>query len=162
MRLRQKYRSSLHYILSALVPYTEANLKLSFSPNRFFNDLEKINDHRYTSAALRSSYYRAVKDGLLDTTGGHPMLTDKGISRLQRYQPKCLPSNAVVLLIFDIPESHRQLRNRLRATLSELYFTPVQQSVWQTEYDILEYLRETLLAEGLEEYVQVYESVRIV
>ena len=161
MRLHKKYRSSLHYVLSGLVPYSEANLKLSFSPNRFFNDLEMLNSNDYRAATLQGSYYRAIKNGLVEISDGMPRLTADGKRRLDRYQPQLLPNSAAVLLIFDIPESHRQLRNRLRATLRELYFTQVQQSVWQTEYDVIEYLTETIQAEGLEEYVQIYEAIRI-
>ncbi len=161
-RLHNKYHSSLHYVLSALVPYTEANLKLSFSPNRFFNDLEKLSDRSYKVTAVRGSYYRALNDGLIvKNDEGMPQLTEQGVRTLNRYQPKYLQSNAAILVIFDIPESHRHLRRKLRTTLRELYFKPVQQSVWQTEFDVLEYLTESIRQDSLEEYVQVYESIRI-
>lgn len=162
-RLRKKYRSSTHYILSALVPYTEANLKLSFKPNQFFNDLEKLSSHHYTKAALRNSYYRAVRRGLVEVSGNsRPYRTKKAELLLQRYEPQQLTGDVCVMVIFDIPESERYLRQKLRALLRELKFTFVQQSVWKTNYDVSQYLKEYLQEEGVDkDWVQVYESVRI-
>jgi CRISPR-associated endonuclease Cas2 len=66
------------------------------------------------------------------------------------------------MVIFDIPESERYLRQKLRALLRELKFTFVQQSVWKTNYDVSQYLKEYLQEEGVDkDWVQVYESVRI-
>jgi CRISPR-associated endonuclease Cas2 len=66
------------------------------------------------------------------------------------------------MVIFDIPASERYLRQKLRALLRELKFTFVQQSVWKTNYDVSQYLKEYLQEEGVDkDWVQVYESVRI-
>ena len=86
-----KYRSTAHYILSSLIPYTEANLKLSFKPTAFFNDLEKIDAHKAKHGTLRSSYYQAIKKGLIEIDkSGVPCLTEQGLAQLQRYEPKRL------------------------------------------------------------------------
>lgn len=163
MRKRPKYRSALHYVISSLIPYTEANLKLSFSPHRFFNDLEAISNRSYSMSATRGAYYRALKEQLVEIdTSGVPTLTARGVEQLQLYEPRYLDNDAAILLIFDIPEDSRQARRRLRAALRKLHFTPVQQSVWQTNYDVMNLLKSTLADEQLEEYVQVYESVRII
>lgn len=161
-RLGEKYRSTTHYVLSGLLPYTEANLKLSFSPNRFFNDLEKISNYKLKSTAVRTSYYRAVKRGLIELGADRvPRLTDKGLSQLSRYEPRKLKSADGVLVIFDIPEGERSLRNRLRALLRELRFIQVQKSVWRSDYDVVKYVVEWLREEGVDDYVQVYESIRV-
>lgn len=157
-----KYRSTTHYVIASLVPYTEANLKLAFKPNLFFIDLDRLSRQKYSKGAVRNAYYRVVKDGFVELDEQKiPRLTQKGEQSLQRYQPKKLGSDASILLIFDIPETDRAVRNKLRATLRELKFTPVQQSVWRTEYDVLDYLKAAIDEYKLEAYVQIYESVRM-
>ncbi len=162
-RLGSKYRSTTHYVLSGLVPYTEANMKLSFKPHAYFNDLEKLAAYKAKHGTIRMSYYRAVRRGLVVLgEDGSPRLTEKGLAQLKRYEPKKLRGAASILVIFDIPEHERQQRQKLRVILRELRFVQVQKSVWQTEYDVLDYLVPELQKQHLHEYVQVYESARIV
>lgn len=162
-RLSRRYRSSTHYVLSSLLPYAEANIKLVFRPSSFFNDLEKLDVHKAKRNTLISGYYRSIKDGLVATDdNGVPRLTEKGLAQLRRYEPKQLTGAASILVIFDIPEHERRLRQKLRTLLRELRFVQVQKSVWQTEYDVLEYLVSELKQQHLHEYVQVYESARVV
>lgn len=162
-RISGKYRSTTHYVLSSLIPYTEANVKLSFKPTAFFNDLEKIDAYKARYGTLRNSYYQAIKKGLVEVDkSGTPCLTEKGLAQLQRYEPKQLTGAASVLVIFDIPEQERRARQKLRTLLRELRFIQVQKSVWQTEYDVLEYLVPELKMQHLHQYVQVYESARII
>ncbi len=159
--LQKKYRSTAHYVLSSLIPYTEANLKLSFKPTAFFNDLDRLQAHKATRGTIQMSYYRAVKDGLVEIKDSQPHITEKGLAQLQRYEPKRLTGTASILVIFDIPEEERRARQKLRTLLRELHFSQVQKSVWQTEYDVLNYLVPELQTQHLHEYVQVYESARI-
>ena len=161
-RTANKYRSTTHYVLSSLIPYTEANLKLGFKPAVFFNDLEKLDRYKAARDTIKMCYYRSVKNGLVEIdSAGTPHLTDKGLAQLKRYEPTKLQGTASILVIFDIPEEERRARQKLRTLLRELYFTQVQKSVWQTEYDVLDYLVPELQARHLYEYVQVYESARI-
>lgn len=161
--MQGKYRSTTHYMLSSLIPYTEANLKLTFKPTMFFNDLENLGEYNAEKQALCGSYYRAIKKELVKTDDmGIPHLTEKGLAQLRRYEPSKLSGIASILVIFDIPEEERRLRQRLRTLLRELRFTQVQKSVWQSEYDVLEYLVPELRQHHLDEYVQVYESARVV
>lgn len=153
-----KYKSTTHYILSGLVPYTEANFQLAFHPHAFFNELERIGKYKSNAAALRTSYYRAVKQGLISIEDTSPMLTDKGKQKLARSEPSILSGQARLIVVFDIPESERHLRSRLRATLREFHFHPIQQSVWESEYDVKQYVLEAIRAEGIERYVKLYES----
>lgn len=161
--ISQKYRSTAHYILSSLIPYTEANLHLAFKPGKFFDNLERIGDAKTKRTTLSSSYYKLVRNGFIDfDSSGKPQLTKVGTEQLKRYEPKILNGAASILVIFDIPEEQRRLRQKLRTLLRELRFEPVQQSVWSSQYDVLDYLVPELKQEHLDEYVQVYESARIV
>lgn len=157
--LEENYRSPTHYILESLLPYGEANLNLVFKPSRFFADLKKLDHIAAQHTSLRPTYYRAIKTGLIsiDSTG-IPRLTEKGRAKLQKFQPSKLGGDAKILLVFDIPEAERTKRNKLRTILRELKFEPIQKSVWQTEYNVLGYLRGEIIRNQLEDYTNIYES----
>ncbi len=157
-RLAKKYHSSIHYILSGLIPYTEANLKLAFSPNAFFNDLEKLDAIKANKKALKSAYYRAIKKGLIKIDeAGIPRLTEKGLRKTKVFQPKKL-KGAQLMIIFDIPEEERSKRQRLRTLLRELTFRQVQKSVWVSDFDHREYIRAEINESQLEGCVELFES----
>jgi DNA-binding transcriptional regulator PaaX len=148
---------ALMYILQGLIPYTEANIKLTFKPNLFFNDLEKIAKRR--KQTLRNAYYKAQKSGYIERgADGTPHLTAKGLKRLKRYRPERLDTSARLLVVFDIPEEEAWKRQRLRRLLRELRFVQLQKSVWESEFDH----RDLLLAEtrqyNLEQHVRIFEA----
>ncbi len=152
-------KSTLEYLLWSLVPYSEPNLKLAFKPNLFFNDLEKISQRKHQS--LRNTYYKAIKQGLIGLDEARiPRLTQTGQLRLQRYRPKKLKS-AKLMVVFDIPESERNLRQRLRTVLREFKFEQIQKSVWVSQYDCLSYVEAELQHSQLDEYVVIYEAVQL-
>jgi DNA-binding transcriptional regulator PaaX len=156
----KRYSSSAHFILSSLLPYTQANMLLSFKPNAYFNELERISGDG--ASRFRAAYYRTLKKGLIELADdGIPRLTQKGTARLQKYEPKKLKHEAKILVIFDIPERQRHTRDRLRLLLRELHFVQIQKSVWQTEYDVLPYLVEQIEENHLKDYVVIFESAEI-
>ncbi len=160
-RLDKKYRSATHYVLLGLIPYTEANLKLSFMATHFFNDLEKLQRVKADKRALRTAYYRAIQKGLIEIDDdGMPRLTIKGKHKTKDYKPKVLGKNARLLLVFDIAEESRWKRDRLRALLRELSFEQVQKSVWECPYDHREYLKAEIQEIGLHDNVIVYEALK--
>lgn len=159
-RLGKKYRSTLHYVLAGLVPYTEANLKLSFKPASFFNDLDKLDYAKKHS--VKMAYYRAVKKGLIEKDNENiPRLTAKGRQKLKEFKPIKLGKDSRLLLIFDIPETLRWKRDRLRLLLRELSFEQIQRSVWECKYDVRQYLQAEIREIGLHDYVVVYEAAEI-
>jgi len=162
-------------MLEALIPYTKANLKLSFKPNSFFNELERIDrqkawqkqkanqQHTYKKENLRNAFYRAKAKGfIVMDEAGNPRLTDLGRKFIQPYMPKKLGKSAKLLIIFDIPEPERYKRRHLRTLLKELKFSKVQQSVWSTSYDHREIIEAEIKALSLQKYVQVYEALKII
>lgn len=157
-RLAKKYHSPAHYILSSLVPYTEANLKLSFKPNLFFNDLEKLDEIKASKNAVKSSYYRLIKKKFIEIdSNGIPRLTEKGFRKTKAFKPKKL-KDAKLMIIFDIPEAESSKRKRLRVLLKELSFTQVQKSVWMSEFDHREYIRAEIKDFELEGCVELLEA----
>lgn len=154
-----KVKPSTAYMLEALIPYSQANIELAFKPHKFFNELNK----RATSSprsTYKSAYYRSIKRGLVSLDeAGIPRLTKKGLRQVKIYKPTKLPEGARLLLAFDIPETQRHLRDRLRLLLKELSFEQVQQSVWQTKYDHRQYVRAEIEDNGLGKYVKLYEAL---
>jgi hypothetical protein len=151
--------TTLH-VLKALVPYTSENIELAYKPSLFFNKLEKISKTK--ERTLRSAFYRSVKKGLVEIDDtGIPHLTTEGHTQMKLYEPTVLGKDSYLFVTFDIPESERYKRTHLRNLLRELEFKMIQQSVWACRYDHRDYIASEIADYGLEEYVHVYEAVRI-
>lgn len=152
--------STLEYVLEGLLPYTEANIKLTFKPGLFFDDLEKIS--RAGRRTIRNAYYRAQRAGLVELDGqGIPRLTDKGQRRARPFVAQRLSRQARLMVIFDIPEEEAWKRKRLRAVLRELRFEPIQKSVWISQYDHRKLIAAEVKQYGLDKYVQIYEASKL-
>jgi DNA-binding transcriptional regulator PaaX len=108
--------------------------------------LEKLgvlDDKRKVIANTRA---RLIKNGYLQkNTKGFLSLTNQGMEKLKRYE---LSDYKLVIprvwdrkwrvLIFDIPEYRRGLREKIRLTLLSIGFKRVQDSVWVFPYDCAE------------------------
>lgn len=159
-RISNKYKSATHYVLSSLLPYTEANLKLVFLPRRFFSDIAKL--EKYKEKQLRNAYYNCIKRGLVDIDENteQPIITEKGMSKLEIYKPSLL-KNSHILVIFDIPESERFKRRQFRALLMQLRFNQIQKSVWSSKYDSRDYLLAEIKRLKLKGAIRIFESLEI-
>lgn len=65
------------------------------------------------------------------------------------------------IIIFDIPEKHRKVRNILRSRLRTWGFEPWQKSVWASKKDITDVLRQFIKEIGVEKWVLVIESTNV-
>ena len=65
------------------------------------------------------------------------------------------------IVIFDIPEKHRRVRNVLRSRLKSWNFEPWQKSVWASKKNVTEHLRKFISQLGVEKWVRVIESVNV-
>ncbi len=156
----RKLSPSTRYVLEALLPYTDANLKLAFKPSAFFYELSKRS--KLKNEAYKSAFYRAIKQGLVVVDEfGAPRLTEKGRQGMELYKPLRLGRDAHLIVIFDIAESDRGKRDHLRALLRELSFVKVQQSVWASRYDHRNLLQAEIAELNLQENVIVYEAVKL-
>lgn len=151
--------TAMRYVLEALLPYSDANLKLAYKPHAFFNDLEKIS--RYSRASIRKAYYTARRQGLVTLTdAGTPILSELAIDSLRPYTPQRL-DNSKILVMFDIPESLKARRSTLRLALKELRFQQVQKSVWSSKYDSRDILRKIISNLAIDDYVEIFEALPI-
>jgi hypothetical protein len=167
---RELPETAMGYVLESLAPYTDANRKLTFRPHEFFNDLENIErqkeklkrTHPYKRSTLQQAFSKAKRNDYLEFNEfGMPVLTEAGRRKIQPYRASKLSAGAYLLVVFDIPEYNRDLRDHLRRIFKELEFEQIQKSVWKTQYDHRALLREEIKFHGLREQVQVYEAIRI-
>lgn len=156
-RITEKYKNSTHYILSSLIPYTESNMKLVFTPKKFFFDLNILDKKNLKK--FKNAYYNCIKRGyfILDDLTGLPIITDKGFSRLKPYNSKKLQGSNI-MVIFDIQETDRHKRRQLRTLLRQLEFEQIQKSVWSTSLDSRVYLIAEIKRLGLKNEVKIFES----
>lgn len=145
-------------VLLALVPFTEPNLRLSFNPTRFFDELERGSG--YPRTTLQQSYARLKSRGLV-TNDKVPQLTAKGRRAVQPYVATRLGGNAQLMVIFDIPEDFGEQRRQLRTLLRQLGFQQTQRSVWMSSMDHTAVLRDMIDELTLGEWVELYEVVRL-
>ncbi|MBI2338303.1 CRISPR-associated endonuclease Cas2 [Candidatus Daviesbacteria bacterium] len=62
------------------------------------------------------------------------------------------------IVVFDIPEKQRKIRNILRSRLKMWGFTPWQQSVWASKKNVTEKLRRLIKELEIDDWVLVLES----
>jgi DNA-binding transcriptional regulator PaaX len=151
--------SALRTVLRALIPYTKENLQLSFSPNRFFNELEKKSG--YAQGTLRNALTEGEKLGLIKREEQLIQITRKGLEHVKPFVPTKLARKARLMIIFDIPESRSYDRKRLRKLLKEWNFAQVQRSVWISSYDYKNLLVNAVEELKLESCVEIFECARL-
>jgi len=85
---------------------------------------------------------RMIKQGILQRESGRLRLTEKGRRMLLQLQMRDFVMNKQKrwdgkwrILIFDIPEQRKGLREKIRTTLISIGFIRLQDSVWIFPYD---------------------------
>lgn len=69
-----------------------------------------------------------------------------------------LPDGDFCLVIFDIPEDIRKVRWAFRDLLKRAEFYQVQKSVWESDREVVEEIRELVKALKIDKYVKVYRA----
>ncbi len=105
--------------------------KLSSKPENFkklHNELCPQNPYKFFYNAM----FRLVSLGLVHRQDDHGMLlakiTDEGRKLIQRQSPE--KDGTWKIVIFDIPEKHKNVRGLLRSKLKQLGFKKWQNSIW--------------------------------
>lgn len=91
-------------------------------------------------------------------------LTNKGLIAAIRHKTtndKKPPINEYCVVVFDIPESERKIRNFFRSFLKESGFKQLQQSVWYTKKDVSEDIIRLVRAADAEKWVRVIKAKSI-
>ncbi len=72
-----------------------------------------------------------------------------------------LDDNECTLVVFDIPETERSLRKKLREFLKEAGFINIQRSVWISPFDVGDHLSNLLHSTNAQQWVIVYKAKRL-
>ncbi len=160
---KPRQESAIIFILKGLVPYTEANLMLSFKPGLFFIELERIS--RYKRHTLEVAMHEAQKQKLIERKVEQNQniirLTELGQKTLRPFVAERLGDNTKLMIVFDIPEGMAFARARLRRVLSSWNFEIIQKSVWATSYDHRQSVKELVKELEIEPYVQLFECAPV-
>lgn len=118
-----------------------------------------------------SSFYRSVRllreKGYIETQkDGRKLLlklTDKGKEAiiLEKLLDDKKWDGKWRIIIFDIPEKHRKIRNTLRSQLKRWEFKQLQKSVWVTKKDIIIPLKNFIEEVGVSDWVKVFVASEI-
>jgi len=132
--------------------------------NEFWRALEKKKSRKqfkqFINYLKRKGYIQIAnlkeKKGILLTQKGKQKalktkLSLEGPSGLERRK-----DGKYLMIIFDIPEKKRILRDTLRYFLYSLGFKQFQKSVWISAYDVQKQLEEIIRVYGLENYVRIF------
>lgn len=89
------------------------------------------------------------------------ILTRKGADKvlkvvLKSVERKPRKDNKWQMIIFDIPEEKRHLRDLLRENLHILEYKMLQQSVWVCPYDVLRETENILRRYSMDQYVKLF------
>lgn len=93
------------------------------------------------------------KQGVLFTQKGAKKVLNL---RFKLKKRKRRPDGKLLMIIFDIPEKKRYLRDLLREKLRQLGYKMFQQSVWICPYDVLKETEEFLREHFLDPYVRIF------
>jgi DNA-binding transcriptional regulator PaaX len=116
--------------------------------------------------------YRLKKNGYIEIKNFKQnkgaVLTKKGTEKVLKIklkikEKKKRPDKKWQMIIFDIPEKERHLRNLLRDYLRLLEYKMLQQSIWICPYDVLKETELILRKYSLDPYVKLFliEEVEI-
>lgn len=113
-------------------------------------ELRRLEERRLVKIDKTAKLYvvRLSDDGLLE------------VLRQKINQAYPLPDGRDCIVVFDIPESKRKLRDGLRRLLKDVGFFCIQRSVWMSPFDAGEAFAEFFRFVGNEDWVRVYTGIR--
>ena len=124
-------------------------------------------DRPLKKSALSLVLKRLRDNGLIDFVNDEEIavrLTDKGKEKALWTRMKLIDEKwdgKWRLIIWDIPEKKKKVRDMLRFKLKYLGFTKLQNSVWVSKKNCAKELREYIRKIGIQDWVMVFESDNI-
>lgn len=140
---KRKRRADIQKIILASVAIAGALSVAAVAPNvlKAMEQMDLIPVRREKEIIARSRE-RLLKRGMLKYQGGRLRLTPKGEKMLDMYTLRDNTFRSSEhwdgkwrILIFDIPETRRRTRDRIREVLTQVGFARLQNSVWIYPYD---------------------------
>jgi len=119
-------------------------------------ELRRVVSYMKSNQLLRGDY----EHGLQITDKGHRRLAEIEFARLM-VKPKPIWDGAWRLIIYDIPEEHKQGRNALTIKLNELGFHQLQRSAWIHPFPCRRVIEAVAARYKIDGYVSYIETYRI-
>lgn len=131
---------------------------------KFIGETKRVQDRKYLKEELRRLKNQKFIE---ERKRGNRLilcLTDKGKKAALRHQiTECnkLLKNKYYVVVFDIPESERNVRFFFRRFLKEADFVQLQKSVWVTQKEIFKPLKELIQAAEAEKWIHIITAADI-
>lgn len=126
---------------------------------RYGNDAAKRKYYgRSKSGTYKAKKFLLLRKSIVPYKNSYK-LTDQGYAdllELRIQEADIYPDDRTLMILFDIPETARKKRDRLRALLYASSCVPLQRSVWITRNDILNPLHEIVHQMGLTGCIRTY------
>jgi len=132
-------------------------------------DLENPIFRKYKNAKNRRRFSNAIyylkKKNLIQIQSlqgkSAAVLTKGGISKALKASFICSDvakrkDDKWIMIIFDVPRTHRRARNLLKSILYNLGYKLLQQSVWVTPYDVFDKTEHLLQIHSLDRYIKIF------
>jgi len=155
-RLYEKTQDLAYFF--SIKPWREVAVPPSLSIRRIYEKKK----HRWAFAKL---IWYLKKKGYIKVKSLEPregvILTSKGMGKilkivLEKTEKKKRKDGKWLMVIFDIPERKRKLRDLFRENLQILGFKFFQKSIWISPYDVLEEVQNILQKSDLEKYAKIF------
>jgi len=115
-----------------------------YHPSRMAYHYDEMRD-RIGRQAFYNAVRRMKKAGLIAEKNKHFKITEKGKLKIRWLRPQSETWDGKWrIVIFDIPEKKRDLRNFFRSRLKELGFRFLQESVWISPYNIADKVEDLI------------------
>jgi CRISPR-associated endonuclease Cas2 len=137
--------------------------KDAFVPPEF--DIKRIYEKKKARMKFSVFINYLKKKGYIKIKGLEPnqgiIITDKGLKKIletaiQKTKKKKRKDGKFLMVIFDIPERKRKLRDLFRKNLQALGFKFYQKSIWISPFDVFNQLEAIIRSFNLEKYVKIF------
>ncbi len=127
-------------------PFTDFTKELleeiATKTSTLLHDIYNAHGHEQSKKFIYNTLYRLTIEGYLEQDGKRYTITDLGKQLIHKVNPK--KDGIWKIIIFDIPESKRAIRNTLRSKLISLGFKKWQNSIWISPYALDPAIEEEL------------------
>jgi phenylacetic acid degradation operon negative regulatory protein len=142
---------------------SSSNQVISFSPVTFDGKIQTAFDIALNQKT-RGTLSGLLKEGLIEKEGDNQYrLTDKGFEEISLQFPFCRYlrkkwDGKWRIISYEIPESKREIRDRLRREMQGWGLGPWHRSFWLTPHPIIDTLHKLVSQKEEEKYIQTFEA----
>jgi len=154
--LSQKVEDALHFL--GIYSWREVFVPPNFLIRRIYEKKKaKMRFKKFIKYLAKKGYIKLKAleptEGIIITKKGLEKIFKVGIKKIKKEKRK---DGKYLMVVFDIPETKRALRNMFRKVLQDLGFKFFQKSIWISPFDLLEEVQTIIKNWDLEDYVRIF------